>query len=449
MLFTHKDPTKAYRGSFLWIPEDAISEDVLNRDLRFVLKGYRPGTSPPPVVQWERCGSHVRVPRSYPVPPGLEVVDLTPMPYQVLPVDDLASTFLDEGQERAYRALEGIREGILHLGCGRGKTWLGVKKAVSNGGPFLVIVDNTGTFSQWESAVREGTTYQDRIGLIQGSRMDIRPITFASARTLMERPMLPVETRHYFRTILIDEVHHYGSAQLKTLLPMFWGDRIGLSATIEREDGLEKVIYAHMGPVFYSDMSQPLTPEIYFKATHVQLPMTHPKIKDRTRNVNMSKMISFLGEMDDRNLEIMNQVRKARAKGRRILVLVHNVAHAHRLHIIYSELAPEDVSATLTGEVDQGVRRDVLREHPVVFATLQVGKEALDAPALDTIILGTPFKNWPTLQQAMGRALRKRVDKLQPIIVIINDVGVIPAMRMCRRLQAELTRRHYEWVALR
>jgi len=447
MKFTVRDPNKAYRGSFLWLPRDSVSEDKLNQDLRLISKGYRPGSSQVYML-WENCGPHVRVPRAYEVPTGMEVVDLTPKSYQTLLVDDLVHSFLDEGQERAYNALAAAREGILHLACGRGKTVLGVKKAVNEGGPFLIVVCDTGTFSQWESAVRDYSTYQDKIGIIRGTKMVIRPITFASSRTLVERPLLPTDVRAYFKTILFDEVHHFAAAQLKSTLPMFTGNRIGLTASIERDDNLEPIIYAHIGPIFHSDMSQPLTPEIYFKATKVVVPISHPELKDKAQQVNMSKMISYLSRMEDRNSEILELVEKARGKDRKVLVLVHNVSHAQALSLSYNDLFPGE-SAALTGDVNADERRQVLRENPVVFATLAVGKEALDAPDLDTVVFGTPFKNWTTLQQGMGRALRKRSGKKQPVVVILNDVGVIPAAKMCRRLQTELTRRGYVWTRRR
>jgi superfamily II DNA or RNA helicase len=77
----------------------------------------------------------------------------------------------------------------------------------------------------------------------------------------------------------------------------------------------------------------------------------------------------------------------------------------------------------------------------VVLAIMKYGKEGLDAPELDTVLVADPFSQRNGLQQLMGRVLRVSNDKLEPVIVIYED-NVAPIIAMCRKLKQHLT----EWA---
>lgn len=439
-----KDPNLGYLGNFLWLPRDSVPESLLREKLRFVVPAYR-GNQSIVYTLWDMCGAHVRVPRHFPfISPGLEIVDIRPKEYTPIDFEDRLESFLDARQESAFEAIKPVEEGILNLACGRGKTLLGIKKAVLNNGPFLVIVYDTSTFKQWALAIRRYTDYRGPIGTIQGNKMDWKkPVVFASIHTLAQRPYLPPEVSHWYRTIILDEIHHTGADTLKRVLPKFWGSRIGLTATVNRQDGLDELIYQHVGPVFWEDMWQPLKPIIFFKNTNVEINIRSKHIRDRTGEVNMAKMVRQLSKLDSRNNIIIEEVEKARAADRRLLVLAHNVSHVKMLSSIV------EGSAYISGEISPSRRAHIFKSHTVVFGTLGVAKEALDAPDLDMVVFATPFKNWAAFQQGMGRALRDAPGKKQPIVIMLYDIGVKPAAAMCRSIMRTLKTKGFDYSVVR
>lgn len=451
MKFTVKEPDLAYRGNLLWLPKSCVDTNKLASDLRFVVAGSF-GRDPVIHTVFDSCGPHFRVPREYPVPKGVEVVDLTPTRYTQTCIDDRME-FRDERQVKAWEALQRTSGGILHLSCGTGKTALAIKWAVNNGGPILVVVYDTGTFAQWEGAIRQFTDYRGKIGVIQDNQMDWkRPVVFASISTLVRRPFLPVEARHWFQSILFDECHHVAATTLKKALPMFWGQRLGLTATPQREDCLEPIVYYHVGPVFYSDDSQPVPIGIRFLATSAKVNPHSGAIRSRVKvdnvwqlgDINIGKLRSFLAKLPARNDLILGEVEKARQKGRKVLVLSHSIDHVKLLHA-----GRQEDSTYIYGDTPRPKRLQALREFPVVFATINVASEALDAPDLDTIFFVTPFQAWIPIKQGTGRAQRPKEGKQPARAIILYDDGIEYAERLCRKLMSKLKANGYEYEVVR
>jgi superfamily II DNA or RNA helicase len=76
-----------------------------------------------------------------------------------------------------------------------------------------------------------------------------------------------------------------------------------------------------------------------------------------------------------------------------------------------------------------------------VFAVSKYGREGLDSPDLDTIITCEPMSSHNSLQQFMGRVLRKKEGKHRPVIVFLED-DIGPMMGMCNTLRRHLR----EWA---
>jgi superfamily II DNA or RNA helicase len=82
-------------------------------------------------------------------------------------------------------------------------------------------------------------------------------------------------------------------------------------------------------------------------------------------------------------------------------------------------------------------RREFINERKVTFAIMKYGKEGLDAEALDTVLVSTPFSSKNGLQQLMGRPTRDFVGKKTPTIVFyVDNVG--PLIGMCKKLMSHL-----------
>jgi superfamily II DNA or RNA helicase len=127
-------------------------------------------------------------------------------------------------------------------------------------------------------------------------------------------------------------------------------------------------------------------------------------------------------------------------EGRTVLVLVDRVELAVDLA---GDLAEEGIrAAELVSSVAKTIRAKRLaafrRGELKVLVATQLADEALDVPAIDCVILGSPSSSAGTVQQRIGRALRPRPGKATPEVWDLCDEGHQAAALVRQRLYAEL-----------
>jgi superfamily II DNA or RNA helicase len=99
-----------------------------------------------------------------------------------------------------------------------------------------------------------------------------------------------------------------------------------------------------------------------------------------------------------------------------------------------------DVGAMI-GDIAAEDRIHYARNSQVILAIMKYGKEGLDAPFIDTVLVLDPFSQRNGMQQLMGRCIdRGGVDKLEPVVVVYED-NVPPIISMCKKLRQHLS----EW----
>lgn len=349
----------------------------------------------------------------------------------------------DETQERAWGAFSTTQNGILNLACGKGKTVLALKKIASLNKPALVIVNNSGLMAQW---VSQAETFlkldKSQIGVVQQKKAQWdRPLVVAMIHTLAKRAdQIPMEIRQRFGVIIFDEAHHVSASTFVKVASLFYGQRYGLTATAEREDGLEPVYYAHLGNVFYSDLVGDLKAKVYFKQLATKVDLNNRKILDARKEFSLGKFYTYLASMRSRNLVILSEVKKALSKGRKILVLTHSAEHPEILRALAKlDSAFAGISlGCVSGDTDGSKRVKIIEDSQVTFASFQIAREGLDAPYLDTVLFVTPFKAWGSLQQGIGRVERRAKDKRDPVAIIFEDVEIPPARNLCRSMKRSL-----------
>lgn len=88
-------------------------------------------------------------------------------------------------------------------------------------------------------------------------------------------------------------------------------------------------------------------------------------------------------------------------------------------------------------DVKPAVRKSFIDTLQVVFAIAKYGKEGLDSPALDTVLVSMPFSSRGSLQQLMGRPARVFANKKKPLVVFYED-NIGPLIGMCKKLRTHL-----------
>jgi len=435
MLFHEKLPDTRYVGNWQWIPKKLIPEEQIVKDLTFAPENQKDEVA---IRIFRESKLHYLCPKYYDVRTELKTIDMTPQ-FPDFYFDDRITSFLDDAQEATWKIFENASHGILHVSCGRGKTVLACKKIAHEHKQTLIVVPTTGLLSQWEAEIRDKLGYQKEIGRIQANRFDWdKPIVIATIHTLaLHAYEWPEAFKRRYGIVIYDEVHETAPRIFQRASSLFWGRRFGLTATKDRDDGLQGVYLNHIGQVFLSDTTQPVKPLIFFKLLPTMVNLSMRYLKDMTGQLSIARLWTYLGKMDERNIVIRNETLQALKENRKILILSYSKPHLSILKHMLEECGVKKIEL-LTGDTPQGNRTGILRNSDVTLGTMGVAKRGLDAPMLDTVFFVSPFKSSIAMVQGIGRTLRYCEGKNKPVIVIFEDYKVRPAKGLCDSLKVKL-----------
>ncbi|MFE5310525.1 DNA repair helicase XPB [Isoptericola sp. NPDC056605] len=147
--------------------------------------------------------------------------------------------------------------GVVVLPCGAGKTIVGAGAMAKSGTTTLILVTNTVSARQWrDELVRRTTLTEDEIGEYSGSRKEIKPVTIATYQVLTTKRKgvyshLELLDARDWGLILYDEVHLLPAPIFRMTADLQARRRLGLTATLVREDGREDEVFSLIGPKRY------------------------------------------------------------------------------------------------------------------------------------------------------------------------------------------------------
>ncbi|GGO94539.1 DNA repair helicase XPB [Actinomyces gaoshouyii] len=160
-------------------------------------------------------------------------------------------------QAQAVDAFWAGGSGVVVLPCGAGKTLVGAACMARSSTTTLVLVTNAVSARQWkEELIRFTSLTADEIGEYSGSRKEIRPVTIATYQVLTTRrkgvyPHLDLLDAHDWGLIVYDEVHLLPAPVFRMTADLQARRRLGLTATLVREDGREDEVFSLIGPKRY------------------------------------------------------------------------------------------------------------------------------------------------------------------------------------------------------
>ena len=257
-----------------------------------------------------------------------------------------------------------------------------------------------------------------RIGYIQGQQINIEncDIVIAMIQSISMKEY-PSELFQDFGLSIYDEVHHTPShvfsncfKQINTIYSL------GMTATIERKDGLSFILNMFLGDICYRDISDLYTNVMVKVINYIVNDDDYNSIElDYTGKVKYSTMISKVSNYNNRNdfiiKVILNEI--TINPKQQFIVLAHNRS---TLNYFYKDLLDrnQNVGFYIGGMKKQDLKKS--ENCSIILATFSMAAEALDIKTLTTLVLATPKTD---IVQAVGRILRSNHE--QPLIIDIVD----------------------------
>jgi DNA excision repair protein ERCC-3 len=147
--------------------------------------------------------------------------------------------------------------GVVVLPCGAGKTMVGAGAMAEAKATTLILVTNTVAGHQWKRELLARTSLTaDEIGEYSGERKEIRPVTIATYQVLTARrggafTHLDLFSARDWGLVIYDEVHLLPAPIFRFTADLQARRRLGLTATLVREDGREGDVFSLIGPKRY------------------------------------------------------------------------------------------------------------------------------------------------------------------------------------------------------
>ena len=308
--------------------------------------------------------------------------------------------------------------GLLDIPCGYGKTAMGLYIAAKLKKKTLVIVHKSFLLNQWIERINEFVP-NARVGKIQGQIIDIegKDIVIGMLQSLSMKNY-PASMFDSFGLTIVDECHHISSEVFsRSLLKVVTKYTLGLSATMNRKDGLTDVFKMFLGEVVYKINRETednvLIKRIDYKSNDEEFEDT---IFDYRGNPQYSSMITKLCDYNHRSEFILKVIEKELKEkpDQQIMVLGQNKSILTYIHdaIEYRNMATVGYYVGGMKEADLKISE----RKKIVVATYAMAAEGLDIKSLTTLILVTPRTD---VVQAVGRILRVKHER--PLVVDIVD----------------------------
>jgi superfamily II DNA or RNA helicase len=292
---------------------------------------------------------------------------------------------------------------------GFGKTLIGSKMIELRAVNTLVIVNKNMLLDQW---IDRFVTYfeydKSQIGFLGKGKNKLNGILdIATMQSLKNNPDIIKQ----YSFVIVDECHHIPALTFEKIIKKFEGKYIlGLSATPNRKDGMQPLIFQQLGQIAYEAKKK--------KSKTNQLKIIESNFVSEANN--FAELINEMINNEQRNNLIIEQI--LLHKDRKILLLTDRIEHIENLQLLLRLHKLDFVS--VHGSMSKAKQQENIAkilDVALVLATTSFFGEGIDFPHLDTIIFATPISYYGRLIQYLGRIGRDGSNCLAIDILDVNN----------------------------
>lgn len=394
-----------------------------------------------------------------------EIFEIVVIDDQRISYSPISVTFSGEltfEQELALSDLLTSDNGLLHAETGFGKTVLGAALIAKRQARTIILVHNKQLLDQWlerlgqflvfeeEVAIRYTPTGREKIighvGQFAGTKKwRSKLVDVVMIQSLFQLENLTALFSDY-GMMIVDECHHVSALMFEKVVAQFPGKFLyGLTATPERKNGHEPIVFQSIGPILHTAEKR----ETNFKRQlYLQFTSFGHLEPQKVKSSDFIALSDWLATDLARNQQIVKDVLTQWQERRNILILVNRIQQLDlleellqgqgidKLYVISGKSKPKERQATLEKlqQIDDG------------FVLLSTGKyigEGFDLPQLDTLVLAAPFSWRNNLIQYAGRIHRHHPEKSQVRIFDYVDIHVPYLEKMYQKRQIAYRKMDY------
>ena len=316
---------------------------------------------------------------------------------------------------------ENFGGGCLEIDTGMGKTVMAIDIISKMRLKTIILVHKEFLMNQWIERIAEFMP-EAKVGKLQGKIIDIEgnDIVIAMIQSLSMKEY-DVSIFKDFGFMIIDEVHHMGAEVFSnSLSKVVTPYTLGLSATMNRKDGLSKVFKMFLGETIHVEKRDTSDQSVLVKSLQYKVDDDEfNDIKyDFRGNTQISTMITKLCKYNNRSEFILSYIVHTLSENseQQIMILAHNKSLLKYLYeaIEHRKIANGSVGYYVGGMKEKDLKISETKQ--IVIATYSMASEGLDIKTLTTLVLATPKTD---IVQAVGRILRVKHE--QPVVIDIVD----------------------------
>jgi len=311
---------------------------------------------------------------------------------------------------------DGGGSGVLVLPCGAGKTVIGLAAMAHFQSETLILTSNVTSVRQWIAEIRDKTTLpEDAVGEYSGEKKQVCPVTVSTYQILTHRAKKEEGFKHMslfnqrdWGLIIYDEVHLLPAPVFRATADIQATRRLGLTATLVREDGCERDVFSLIGPKRYEIPWKTLEERGFIATVECQEVRVSMPDSVRERYIRAEGREKYrIAAENPRKTEMVRRL-VSRHAGRQILIIgqylnqLREVAETLRVPLITGSM-PQQERATWFARFREG-------KIPVL-AVSKVANFAVDLPDASVAIqISGSYGSRQEEAQRLGRILRPKQD---------------------------------------
>jgi superfamily II DNA or RNA helicase len=321
-------------------------------------------------------------------------------------------------------------KGVIVIPTGGGKTFIGLKAISVVKKPTLILVPTTELVEQWIETIKNNLGVKD-VGAIYSKRKEIKQITVAtyhSASKVIDK------IKDKFGLVIYDEVHHVPAKTfMDTALSILAKRRLGLSATPNRSDKNEVLIFGSIGGIVYKATKKEINKEkkllADLEAYIIRVPLKSKVEYNEQDNIIKKKMIAGTNPLKiSVLLSLLSRFKKVKGS---IVVFTQYIDQAKKAYneIVKSGIFKPDEVALLTSKTTKRERNEIfnkLKNGKIkVLVVTTVLDEGVNVPDLKAAIVLSGTGSDRQLIQRIGRIIRNKEGKGSACLIDIVSKGTI------------------------